>query len=101
MACVSRTAPCARESTRAHAQTPPPPARSPRPSLSLQVILAIILSNKTNLPDSASIPVTDAGWANYERAARFAGYAVFWSGLGVGLTNLGSGCVRWSNWRVR
>ena len=67
--------------------------RSTHYLLHTQVILAIILSNKTSLPDSASIPVTDAGWANYDRAARFAGYAVFWSGLGVGLTNLGSGCV--------
>jgi F0F1-type ATP synthase membrane subunit c/vacuolar-type H+-ATPase subunit K len=38
---------------------------------------------------------TDAGaLANYVRVTRFASYAAFWSGLGVGLTNLGSGiCV--------
>ena len=57
------------------------------------VILAIILTNKSTLPDAANLPVTAANWANYYRAARFAGFAVFWSGLGVGLTNLGSGCV--------
>ena len=57
------------------------------------VILAIILTNKSTLPDPANLPVTAANWANYYRAARFAGFAVFWSGLGVGLTNLGSGCV--------
>ena len=57
------------------------------------VILAIILTNKSNLPDPANLPVTAASWANYYRLARFAGFAIFWSGLGVGLTNLGSGCV--------
>lgn len=57
------------------------------------VILAIILTNKTQLPDSSSIPHTDAGFAAFYTMARFAGYAIFWAGLGVGLTNLGSGCV--------
>lgn len=57
------------------------------------VILAIILTNKTQLPDSGSIPHTDAGFAAFYTAARFSGYAIFWAGLGVGLTNLGSGCV--------
>jgi len=57
------------------------------------VILAIILTNKTNVPDAGNLPTTAAGWAAYYNAARFAGYAIFWSGIGVGLTNLGSGCV--------
>lgn len=57
------------------------------------VILSIILTNKTNVPDIASLPLTQAGWAAYYVSARFAGYAVFWSGIAVGLTNLGSGCV--------
>jgi len=57
------------------------------------VILAILLTNKMQLP-SNGMP-TDAGaLANYVRVTRFASYAAFWSGLGVGLTNLGSGiCV--------
>lgn len=57
------------------------------------MILSIILTNKVVLPDAASLPQTVAGWKGYYIAARYAGYAVFWSGLGVGLTNLGSGCV--------
>ncbi len=58
------------------------------------VILSIILTNKTQLPDAANLPTTEAGYAQWAVLARFAGYAIFWAGLGVGLTNLGSGiCV--------
>ena len=83
-------------------RTPPPPRRvsSLRRSVIFceataiyGVILSIILTNKVVLPDAASLPQTVAGWKGYYIAARYAGYAVFWSGLGVGLTNLGSGCV--------
>lgn len=56
------------------------------------VILAIILTNKTMLP-AEGIPDNEAGAATWVRAATFAGYAVFWSGVSVGLTNLGSGYV--------
>lgn len=57
------------------------------------VILAIILSNKTTTPTNG-VPTDDIRLANYLNFARFAGYSIFWSGLSVGLTNLGSGiCV--------
>ena len=57
------------------------------------IILAIILAGKMKLPE-AGVPVAPAALAAYLNAARFAGYAVFWSGMSVGLTNLGSGiCV--------
>jgi len=57
------------------------------------VILAILLTNKTQLP-SNGMPTDPAALANYMRIARFAGYSMFWAGLGVGITNLGSGiCV--------
>ena len=56
------------------------------------MILAIILTNKSTLPKVQ--PTTPAALADYVRVARYAGYASFWSGLAVGLTNLGSGvCV--------
>ncbi len=58
------------------------------------VILSIILTNKTQLPDSSNLPTTAAGYAQWAALASFAGYAIFWAGVGVGLTNLGSGiCV--------
>lgn len=57
------------------------------------VILAIILTNKTNLPTSG-FPTDPVKIEAYMRLAKFAAYACFWSGLSVGLTNLGSGiCV--------
>lgn len=57
------------------------------------VILAIILTGKTQLPQNA-LPTDATALANYLNFARFAGYSIFWSGLSVGLTNLGSGiCV--------
>lgn len=46
---------------------------------------------QTMLPSSG--PVTPAGGEMWLTAARFAGYAVFWAGMSVGVTNLGSGCV--------
>ncbi len=56
------------------------------------VILAIILTNKANLPKV--FPTDPAALADYLRVSRYAGYACFWSGIAVGLTNLGSGiCV--------
>lgn len=56
------------------------------------VILSIILTNKMQLPDN--MPTSSRGVAGYLAMARFAGYAIFWSGISVGLTNLGSGiCV--------
>lgn len=40
------------------------------------------------------MPTDPAKLVAYINLARFAGYAVFWSGMSVGLTNLGSGiCV--------
>ena len=57
------------------------------------VILAILLTNKTNLP-SNGLPTDPVALEGYMRIARFAGYSMFWAGLGVGITNLGSGiCV--------
>jgi V-type H+-transporting ATPase proteolipid subunit len=57
------------------------------------VILAILLTNKTQLP-SNGMPTDPLALASYMRIARFAGYSMFWAGLGVGITNLGSGiCV--------
>lgn len=62
------------------------------------VIIAIILSGKTQLPRNSladpSNPVSPAALTAYLNLARFAGYSCFWSGVSVGLTNLGSGiCV--------
>jgi hypothetical protein len=54
------------------------------------VILAILLANKTVLPQNG-MPTDPTVLANYLRVSRFASYAMLWSGLGVGLTNLGSG----------
>lgn len=57
------------------------------------VILSIILTNKSVLPQSG-LPHTISGQQQWLNIARFAGYATFWSGISVGLTNLGSGiCV--------
>lgn len=57
------------------------------------VILSIILTNKTQVPGDG-LPTTEQGLDNWLRVATFAGYAIFWSGVSVGLTNLGSGiCV--------
>lgn len=57
------------------------------------VILAIIITNKTQLPQNG-MPTDPDKAAAYMNLARFAGYALFWSGMAVGLTNLGSGiCV--------
>lgn len=57
------------------------------------VILSIILTNKTQVP-SDGLPTSEAALANWLRVATFAGYAIFWSGVSVGFTNLGSGiCV--------
>jgi V-type H+-transporting ATPase proteolipid subunit len=57
------------------------------------VILSIILTNKMQLPNDG-IPTDPVALGNYLRVARFAAYACFWSGISVGLTNLGSGiCV--------
>lgn len=40
------------------------------------------------------MPTDPLALASYMRIARFAGYSMFWAGLGVGITNLGSGiCV--------
>jgi V-type H+-transporting ATPase proteolipid subunit len=58
------------------------------------IILAIILAGKMKLPDAGVLPTDPIKLAGYLNTARFAGYAVFWSGISVGLTNLGSGiCV--------
>jgi F0F1-type ATP synthase membrane subunit c/vacuolar-type H+-ATPase subunit K len=54
------------------------------------VILAILLANKTVLPQNG-MPTDPSVLAGYLRVARFASYSMLWSGLGVGLTNLGSG----------
>ena len=54
------------------------------------VILAILLANKTVLPQNG-MPTDPSVLAGYLRVSRFASYAMLWSGLGVGLTNLGSG----------
>lgn len=57
------------------------------------VILSIIIANKTQLPSDA-IPGSGAGLQKWNLLSRFAGYSLFWSGVSVGLTNLGSGiCV--------
>lgn len=57
------------------------------------VILAILLTNKTVLPQNG-MPTDPLILAHYLRVARFASYSMLWAGLGVGLTNLGSGiCV--------
>ena len=58
------------------------------------MILAILLANKTVLPQNG-MPTDPSVLAGYLRVSRFASYAMLWSGLGVGLTNLGSGiCER-------
>lgn len=68
------------------------PVYKPQTAAIYGVILAIILTNKAQLPKT--VPVDPVAIANYFRAAKFAGYACFWSGVAVGLTNLGSGiCV--------
>ncbi len=54
------------------------------------VILAVILTNKMSLP-TGNIPSDPNAIKEYYRVARFAAYSVFWSGVSVGLTNLGSG----------
>jgi V-type H+-transporting ATPase proteolipid subunit len=57
------------------------------------VILAIIIANKVMIP-SAGVPTDPSRYEDYLRNARFAAYAMFWSDISVGLTNLGSGiCV--------
>ncbi len=54
------------------------------------VILAIIITNKSQLP-SSGLPTDPAALTAYINVARYAGYSLFWSGISVGLTNLGSG----------
>ena len=57
------------------------------------VILAIIITNKANLPKDG-LPTNPAALAGWLRVATYAGYSLFWAGVSVGLTNLGSGiCV--------
>ena len=42
----------------------------------------------------AGFPLADPVLYNiWWKKAVYAGYAIFWSGVAVGLTNLGSGCV--------
>ena len=53
------------------------------------VILAILLAAKIKLPNA--LPADSAAYAAWVSQASFSGYAVFWSGIAVGLTNLGSG----------
>ena len=58
------------------------------------VILSIIIANKTQLPSDLPIPTAGPAYKKWELLSRFAGYSLFWSGVSVGLTNLGSGYVR-------
>lgn len=45
------------------------------------------------VPPPDSLPTTASGAAAWRQLATFASYSIFWSGISVGLTNLGSGCV--------
>ncbi len=54
------------------------------------VILSIILSGKTMLPTNG-VPTDPIALANYLNFTRYAGYAIFCSGLTVGLSNIGAG----------
>jgi F0F1-type ATP synthase membrane subunit c/vacuolar-type H+-ATPase subunit K len=42
-------------------------------------------------PPAGAWPTDPAKIAAYYNVARYAGYSLFWSGISVGLTNLGSG----------
>lgn len=49
------------------------------------------VAQKTQLP--SKLPTDDASYHAWQSKASFAGYSIFWSGIIVGVTNLGSGCV--------
>ena len=42
------------------------------------------------------MPTDAVGYNKWWNTAVYAGYAIFWSGISVGLTNLGSGSVAWT-----